>query len=410
MSTNPVDILLIGIGGYGGIYVNALQAPPISGAVRIRAVVDPLADKSPRWPALREAGVPRFDSLEGFLNSGGDADLAVISSPIAFHADQTCVALEAGMNVLCEKPIAARIEDARRMIAARDASGNFLEIGYQWSFSQSIQRLKRDILAGYFGAPRDFRAWVAWPRGSDYYGRNRWAGRIRDDAGRWVCDSPANNATAHFLHNMLFLLGAGMGQSATPTAVTGECYRVNPIENFDAACCRIETAENVDVFFYTAHCVRESLGPFFQCNFEKAVVTRGADGDIRAAFADGDIVSYGNPDRNNLRKLEYCLARCRADGAGRTICGPEAALSQTLCIQGLQQLSVQDLAAPYVEKKQMGHQEVLRCVPGLEDAMRQACDSGRLLSEMNLPWTRPAQRVACSSSFSQLPGLMVREK
>ncbi len=68
----------------------------------------------------------------------------------------------------------------------------------------------------------------------------------------------------------------------------------------------------------------------------------------------------------------------------------------------MQQLSVHDLAAPYVNKKPMGEQEVLMTVPGLEDAMCQACDSGRLLSEMNLPWTRPAQRIVYTSSHNCL--------
>jgi len=200
------QLVLVGIGGYGEHYVRKLLGNDLPG-VRIAAVVDPMAEKAPHWPELQRAGVPGFDSLPAVLAAGIAADLAVVSTPIALHAEHSCALLAAGVNVLCEKPMAATVADARRMQAVRDTAGKFLEIGYQWSFSPAIQSLKADILAGHFGVPRHFATWVSWPRTNVYYGRNGWAGCKYDPQGRPVFDSPANNATAHYLHNMLFLLG-----------------------------------------------------------------------------------------------------------------------------------------------------------------------------------------------------------
>ena len=46
-----------------------------------------------------------------------------------------------------------------------------------------------------------------WPRDERYYSRNGWAGVKRTNDGTWILDSPTNNACAHFLHNMFYVLG-----------------------------------------------------------------------------------------------------------------------------------------------------------------------------------------------------------
>jgi predicted dehydrogenase len=392
------DVLLVGIGGYGAHNLEMVRRLEADGRVRLAAVVDPIADKSPDWPDLKAKGVPAFKTLTEFNKAGLSSDLAVISSPIAFHATQTCEALGMGINVLCEKPMAATIQDARDMQAARDASGRFLEIGYQWSFSQTIQRLKRDILAGRLGAPIRLMTRVGWPRTNAYYGRNSWAGRVRDDAGRWVLDSPVNNATAHFLHNMLFLLGPSQDRCATPVAITAEAYRVNPIENYDAACCRVETSGNVDVLFFTAHCVDETAGPILRYLFEHATVELGKNGHLTARFHDGSEEDYGHPESDPLCKLIHCVDQCLMEKASLTICGPEAAMGHTLCVNGVQQSPIHQIDPKWIERRAQDGGEILTFVTGLNEAMRQGLEQGRLFSEMQLPWASPAVRIPLTDS------------
>jgi predicted dehydrogenase len=386
------QLVLVGIGGYARLYVEKLLKNDLPG-VRIAAVVDPMAEKAPHWPELQRACVPGFDSLPAFLNSGIPADLAVISTPIALHAEQSCALLGAGINVLCEKPMAATVADARKMQAARDASGRFLEIGYQWSFSKAIQSLKSDILAGHFGAPRRFVTCIAWPRTNAYYGRNAWAGCKHDQQGRPVFDSPANNATAHHLHNMLFLLGPTMTRSTVPKVITAECYRANPIDNFDAVCCRIETQETPEVLFFSAHCVDKQADPMFRFEFDDAVVELGESRDIIARFKDGRAKQYGNPDQNQLLKLEVCLAHCHSTTSVVEFCGPEAALAQVQCIAAMQQIQITDFPPQLVQQTAWGENETLTYMPGLADAMRKGFERGRLFSELNLPWIRAATRI-----------------
>jgi predicted dehydrogenase len=101
-----------------------------------------LADQS---AAVRAAvgdryGIPeRHAALDGLLPLGLDA--VVIGMPDAFHADVACQALEAGLHVLCEKPLALSLEECDRIAAAREASGRVLQVGTMKRFDPAYLRL-----------------------------------------------------------------------------------------------------------------------------------------------------------------------------------------------------------------------------------------------------------------------------
>ena len=220
-------VALVGLGGYGHIYVNALLDPRSASRVSFVAGVDPAFEACTRLAELNEKRIPIFRSLEEFC-AAGRADLVILSTPLQLHCEQACFAMAQGSHVLCEKPLGAHPDQARQMIEVRDRSGLQLAIGYQWSFSAAIQNLKRDISAGRYGRPKRLRTRVYWPRDEKYYGRSSWAGRQRDQAGRPVFDSPANNACAHHLHNMFYVLGETPQRSDWPSMVQAELYRATP--------------------------------------------------------------------------------------------------------------------------------------------------------------------------------------
>lgn len=61
-----------------------------------------------------------------------DMDAVVVATPAPVHADPTVLALEAGMSVMCEKPLAWSIKDALRIVDAAAAADGLCETGYQW--------------------------------------------------------------------------------------------------------------------------------------------------------------------------------------------------------------------------------------------------------------------------------------
>ncbi|NLM26226.1 MAG: Gfo/Idh/MocA family oxidoreductase [Firmicutes bacterium] len=384
---NKLSIVLVGIGGYGNGYVKELLENPGNREYSIVGVVDPFPENAPSLPKLHEINVPVYDSLEGFYKEHR-ADLAVISSPIHFHYQQTCLALENGSHVLCEKPVTATVQDALKLIEARDEAGKIVGIGYQWSFSKAINALKQDILAGKLGYPKRLKTIVLWPRDLDYYQRG-WAGKKQDQQGNWILDSVANNATAHFLHNMFYVIGPTMDSSGKIREVEAELYKANAIENFDTSIIRVITTDDVEILFYASHAVRQSVGPTFYYQFSEAVVqydeTNGVNKEITVHFNDGTVRSYGDPTMESRRKLWVMID---AIINGEPIpCGIEAALTQTMCINGAQEsmLQIQRFPDKVIRFDETSN---LIYVEGLEQILRENYLKWSMPSKAEVPWAK----------------------
>jgi predicted dehydrogenase len=389
----PVGVLMVAIGGYGCHYLRTLVDDVGPARARLAGVVDPEARQSPAWPIVERLGVPVYATVEEFYRAGHHADLAVIASPIQWHAPQACVALEHGADVLCDKPLAATVQEADAVIDARDRSGRWMLLGYQWSFSAAIRALKRDILGGLFGRPVRFRTLCCWPRDLAYYRRNDWAGRLRDarDA-RWVLDSPANNAMAHFLHNLLFLAGSEAGAAARPRVVQAETYRAFPIDSCDTVACRVITEHRLEILFCASHATRSPIEPRFRLDFEDGRVSFGEDGPtIVARDHKGNSKDYGAPDDTpQFQKLFDAIEAAGRSVAG--VCGPEAASAQTLAINGIHESVA--ASAPFPPSLVVNDTRAGRLfVDDLDDVLRRCYESARLPGEAGVAWARPGRPV-----------------
>jgi predicted dehydrogenase len=382
---DPVRVLMVAIGGYGHYYLQTLLEDVAPARARLAGVVDPEARQARAWPWVQERGAPVHDDVESFYAAGHQADLAVIVSPLHYHVPQSCVALAHGSHVLCDKPLGGTIQEARQLIDDRDRAGRWVMIGYQWSYSTAIQSLKRDILDGRFGRPLRFSTLCAWPRDRAYYRRNDWAGRLRDaTTGRWLLDGPANNAMAHFLHNLLYLGGSSVDRSTAPRSVEGELYRAYAIESCDTAACRVTTDEGLEVLCFASHVTTEAIQPRFRLEFERATITFGEDTrTVVARIAGGGDVDYGAPDDTpQFKKLHDAIEAVHRP-APRVVCGPEAASAQTLAVNGLHDSAGE--AAPFPEGL-VRRDERQASVAVLGDILLDCYRRGRLPHESGVSW------------------------
>ena len=391
----PVKIVLAGIGGYGGVYVRTLLGGGSPVPYEFVGAVDPYAENSPHYEALKAENIPIYESLEQFY-AANEADLAVISTPIQFHAAQTCLALANGSNVLCEKPLSGSMADVRRMIEARDRANKFVAIGYQWSFSSAIQELKKDIRNGLFGRPLRLKTIVLWPRTHKYYAR-KWAGKLLAEDGTPILDSVSNNATAHYIHNMFYVLGEEPDRSARPARVTAELYRANEIENYDTAAMRTFTGDGVELLYFGSHAVHAKLGAVFHYEFEHAEIRYNQDEaspELTAVFKNGEVKRYGDPNGETPEKLWQSVAAVR--GEGPIVCGIEAAMSQTQCITAMQQ-SVGGIAEFPREMLRIGAvqgEDEGTYAEGLFEQLKNCYEQGVLPSEAGYAWARAGREVA----------------
>lgn len=378
---------MVGIGGYGYFYLKTLYEQIMTDQAMLCGVVDPQAKQSGHFRRLIEDRVPIFDDMEGYYRAGNHADLAVIASPTQFHVHQSCVALRHGTHVLCDKPIAPVVQEADLLIDTAGRTDPWCMIGYQWSFSRAIQNLKSDIRKGLFGEPLRMKTLVFWPRDDAYYQRNNWAGRVKDDCGRWVLDSPAGNAMAHFLHNPFYLLGQETSSSARPEDVVAELYRVNPIENFDTCICRAHAEGGAELLFYAAHATHSEQDPMFHLEFENAIVSYNETApEVVVQTREGRAWSYGSPeDDPQFRKLFDAVRAVHTPV--QVLCGPQAARAQCVCANGMQDsvATIGSFPAAIIRRDEKKKRWL---VDGLDGVLKECYQKNALPSEIGIPWAK----------------------
>jgi predicted dehydrogenase len=397
-----VAVALVGAGGFGQYYANELLHNH-QGRIQLDGVIDPYIKNAPHYEELRSRQIPLYTDLSDFVEAA-TAQLVCIASPIQFHASQTILALEHGASVLCEKPLCATIQDALRMAQAAEKASGFTAIGYQWSFSAAIQSLKADILNGALGRPVRLKSRVYWPRTNAYYSRNKWAGRTRLDDGSWVLDSPAGNAAAHYLHNMLYVLGATRETSTAIKSIQAELYRVNPIENYDTGIMRCITETDVEILFYTTHATQNTINPIFDYEFENAVVRfdQNSGENIIAYLHDGRQKNYGNPFAEGMGKIWQCVEAVRT---GQPVaCGIQAAIPQVRCINGAQEsAAIVDFPESLRRTMVRPAGDTLTYVEGLEDLLTHCYEANLLPSESDRVDWATAGKVIDLRGYDHFP-------
>ncbi len=122
-----------------------------------------VADRDPEALARATAatGVPGFASTQELIDAVGP-DAVHVTTPHDEHVDPSLTALEAGVHVLQEKPLAHTLEEGRRLVEALDASpagGPEVGICFQNRYNLASQRLHEMLGSGELGAVRG--AWAS---------------------------------------------------------------------------------------------------------------------------------------------------------------------------------------------------------------------------------------------------------
>lgn len=387
-------VLMVGTGGYAGVYLNELlHSAQALERFELVGAVDPYAAQGAHYAELCEKHIPFFNTVDEFY-AEYTADLAIVVTPIHLHAQQASECLLHGSHVLCEKPICSTLADAEMMIDARNRSGKKLGIGFQWSYNAGILSLKRDILDGKYGDIQQIRTIVFFPRDLAYYHRGSgWAGKRTTRDGKPLLDSVAFNATAHYLHNMLFLTGAAMDRAAELKTLTGEVYRANPIEMFDTCALRVATQNGAELLFYATHAVPKNQGrnPEFvvEGTRGKAVLSNTPNGTkLIGTFSDGTTKEYPDTNTGDIRKL-YAMDDA-IHGADTLTCVPETALPHLKCILALAELFPE---TPVFPENVTNFDEAAQqyTVTGLGETLDRCWKAGVLPSEIGTPWAIPAR-------------------
>jgi len=98
----------------------------------------------------KEFGVPYVTDAEEILNNP-EIEAVSIALPDQMHRDYVIRALRAGKHVLCEKPMALKLDECREMIAVAKETGKFLMVGQVCRFTPAFAKAKELVDSGEIG-------------------------------------------------------------------------------------------------------------------------------------------------------------------------------------------------------------------------------------------------------------------
>ena len=138
--------LRVGLAGLGSMGRNHLRILASRRDIRLAAVADPAAE------AL--AGATGRTGAQGFAEplamiAEAELDAVVIAAPTTAHVPLALAAIERGIAVLVEKPLAATVDEAMRIVAAGRAAGVPIQVGHVERFNPAVLELGRLIDAGW---------------------------------------------------------------------------------------------------------------------------------------------------------------------------------------------------------------------------------------------------------------------
>jgi len=169
-----IRIGLVGCGVISVAHLNAYKMIPEVEVTAVCDVVESLAVHTAKEYVIQSY----YKSLDEMLKRE-DIDVIDVCVPTAFHKDVSVKALEAGKHVICEKPIAATLDQADEMIDAAKASGRLLLVGHSNRFLPTVREVVRLLESGELGSPliarmahrfdNPFEKWALNPRHPKYY-------------------------------------------------------------------------------------------------------------------------------------------------------------------------------------------------------------------------------------------------
>ena len=137
----PVRIAVAGAGHMGKLHaakVAALQQA--GGDAALVAVADVDAERAREVAASHGAR-----AVADLRELAGELDAAIVAVPTVAHGAVVGVALELGLDVLVEKPIAASVEEAEALLARAEAKGALLQVGHLEWFNAAMRNVAKRV-------------------------------------------------------------------------------------------------------------------------------------------------------------------------------------------------------------------------------------------------------------------------
>jgi predicted dehydrogenase len=199
---SAVRAAVVGTGGFGRYHIRHMLQQ--QDTTQITVVCEPSEEAYMQAAALfTAAGLqppPNEPDFDTFLaNHAASLDAALIVTPHARHHDQVKACLEAGLDVLVEKPMVMNAAEAESLIKTRDRTGKLLVVAFPGSLSPQIRTAVKMLRSGDLGKVLNISA-VVWQNWHNY--TDSWRGDPVLSGGGFLFDTGA-----HVLNTVADLAG-----------------------------------------------------------------------------------------------------------------------------------------------------------------------------------------------------------
>ena len=274
---SPVRVALFGAGIMARHHIR--QILKMQSTTRIVALCEPSeAVALEAAKVFADAGVlpppnqPDWQKL--IAEYGPELDAVFIITPHAFHHDQTRACLEAGIDVLLEKPMVLTAVEAHSLIQTRDRTGRLLVVAFQGSLSPQVRLASRLLRANEFGRILSISGivWQDWGRLT----ANTWRQEPALSGGGFLFDTGA-----HLLNTVADLAGEDFSEVAAWFVHNGR-----PVETLAVAMGRLKSGGLVT--FHACGEAIPSCASEIRVFCEKAILHTGVWGETLAVQYTGD--------------------------------------------------------------------------------------------------------------------------
>ena len=206
----PTQVAMIGCGGMARHHLRQILTHFADTAVPVicEPSTEQAATSAELFTTLNRPLPHNEPDLEKLLVDYGDQlDAAFIITPHALHHSQAQACLEAGLDVLLEKPMVMTAAEANSLIATRDRTGKHLVVAFQGSLSPQVRTAVTMLRSGTLGPILNINGlvWQSWNAGT----QNTWRQEPKLAGGGFMFDTGA-----HMLNTVSDLAGEPFVQVA----------------------------------------------------------------------------------------------------------------------------------------------------------------------------------------------------
>lgn len=260
---------LIGCGRISPNHIEAARNNKLNFVAMCDIVPEAMTEKAAKFDL---DGVRQYPDYREML-AAEHPDLVAIATESGKHAAIALDCIEAGVNVIIEKPIALSIQDANAIIEAMKRKDVLVCANHQNRFNKSVQYIRKALEQGRFGQLSHGAAHVRWNRGKQYYEQAPWRGTWAQDGGCLM------NQCIHNIDLLRWMLGNEVDEVMAYTDNRQHGY----LEGEDLGMAMIRFANG-------AYGLVEGTTNVYPKNLEETLYIFGEKGTVKAGGVSDNII------------------------------------------------------------------------------------------------------------------------